>query len=93
MVADGISHKETAKSRKILPAGAVLFEWEADDQFLISSRSRQGSRQQWLILNPEKWNKQAQMVWRYDPSELAALAAAPPRTPAELPGRGRQRRA
>lgn len=84
MVADGVSHKETAKSRKILPAGAVLFEWEADDKF------DESAGQQWLILDPVKWNKQTQMAWRYDPSELAA--AAQPRSPGQ-PARSRARRA
>jgi hypothetical protein len=86
MVADGVSHKETAKSRKILPAGAVLFEWEADEDF------DESAGQQWLILDPHKWNKQAQMAWRYDPSELAAAAAAQPRSPGQ-PARSRARRA
>eukprot|EP00962_Isochrysis_galbana_P023913 scaffold7297_cov125-Isochrysis_galbana.AAC.3 len=56
----------------------------ADDNF------DESAGQQWLILEPVKWNKQTQMAWRYDPSELAP--AAQPRSPGQ-PARSRARRA
>ena len=63
-VADGLTDKRRARARKILPAGALLWAWEADAEY----GEKEG--EQWLILLPEKWNKQVQYAWRYDPCEL-----------------------
>ena len=40
-------------------------------------------REEWLFLQPKKWNKHVHYGWRYDPCELAAQGAAkpPPRAP------------
>ena len=44
----------------------------------MGSRSDEVAGEQWVILVPDRWNKQVQMAWRYDPCELA------------LPGRAQQ---
>ena len=64
-VADGLTDKRSPRARKILPAGALLWAWDADAEY------NESAGEQWLILLPEKWNKQVQYAWRYDPCELA----------------------
>ena len=76
-VAEGLTDKRSARARKILPAGALLWAWDADkDRGELSG-------EQWLILLPEKWNKQVQYAWRFDPCELVAPGCQkpPPREP------------
>jgi hypothetical protein len=69
-VADGTTHKAPRAHSKILPAGAVLWEWAADERF------GEQAGQQWLVLNPERWNQSSrQYGWRYDARELAAREA------------------
>ena len=63
-VADGLTDKRSARARKILPAGALLWGWDADPQY------DEKAGEKWLILLPEKWNKQKEYSWRYDPCEL-----------------------
>jgi superoxide dismutase len=72
-VADGLSDKRSSRARKILPGGALLWAWDADPDF----DERAG--EQWLILLPDKWNKQVHYGWRFDPSELTSA------TPADAP--------
>ncbi len=40
--------------------------------------------EKWLILLPQKWNKQVQYAWRYDPCELAPCANAAQNGSAQL---------
>jgi hypothetical protein len=69
-VADGTTHKAPRERSKILPAGAVPWEWDADERF------GEQAGKQWLVLNPERWNQSSrQYGWRYDARELAARAA------------------
>ena len=58
----------------MLPAGAVLWRWEADADF------DEKAGEQWLILLPKKWKQQQQYGWRYDPREFGA-ARAPSESP------------
>ena len=39
--------------------------------------------EQWLILQPEKWNKQVINAWRFDPCEL--VPAGSPKPPPSAP--------
>ena len=68
-VADGLTDKRSSRAKKILPAGALLWEWDADPQF------DEQAGEQWLILLPKKWNTQQQYAWRFDPRELGAVQA------------------
>ena len=68
-VADGLTDKKSARAKKILPAGALLWAWEADADF------EEKAGEQWLILLPDKWNRQVHYGWRYDPREREAARA------------------
>ena len=61
----------------MLPAGAVLWAWEADPEY------DEPAGEEWLILLPQNWNKHVQYAWRFDPCELAPQGAAkpPPQAP------------
>ena len=73
-VADGLTDKKSDRGKKLLPAGMVLWQWDADPEFGEAAGER------WLALLPKKWNKQQlYSSWRYDPRELSAAAAAPTR--------------
>ena len=75
-VADGLSDKRSARAKQLLPAGAVLWAWDADADF------GEVAGEKWLTLLPKKWNPRthAQVYsWRYDPRELSQAAAAPER--------------
>ena len=75
-IADGLTDKRSSRARLILPAGAVLWEWDADPEF------DEPAGQQWLMLLPKKWNprKQGQVYsWRFDPREFGAARDAPER--------------
>jgi len=63
-VADGMTHKRTERCTNILPAGALLWAWEADPAY------EEAAGEQWMILHPDKWNKHVQYAWRFDPCEL-----------------------
>ena len=69
-IADGLTNKRSSRARKILPAGALLWAWDADPEF----GERAG--EQWLILLPKKWNGQQVYSWRFDPRELGAQQRA-----------------
>ena len=64
-MADGITHKRTDRCTNILPAGALLWAWDADTEY------DEGAGEQWMILHPEKFNKHVQYAWRFDPCEIA----------------------
>ena len=76
-VADGITDKSSARAKKILPAGALLWAWDADPEY------NEPAGEKWLVLIPKKWNKHVQYAWRYDPCELVSQGSArpPPRAP------------
>ena len=69
-VADGLTDTKSARAKKLLPAGAVLWAWDADPDF------GEVAGEQWLTLLPKRWNPPHQVVygWRYDPRELSAAA-------------------
>ena len=75
-VADGLTDSRSARARKILPAGALLWSWEADKDF------DEQAGQTWLILLPNKFNRHAHYGWRFAPEQLAqerrAREAGPP---------------
>ena len=74
-IADGLTDRRSARAKKILPAGAVLWAWDADPEF------DEAAGEQWLILLPKKWNPLTQKQvysWRYDPRSLGAAHAATP---------------
>ena len=71
-VADGGADKgrhgqaESSRAKKILPAGALLVEWEPDVE-----RGEKEATVMWLVLHPEKWRGQCHLAWRWHPDELA----------------------
>jgi hypothetical protein len=65
-VADGLTNTRSKRAQKILPAGALLWAWDADPD------RDEKAGEQWLILLPQKWNKQRHYGWRLDPHELTA---------------------
>ena len=67
-VADGLTHKSSARARTVLPAGMVLWTWEADPEY------EEPAGEKWLALQPKKWNKQQLYSWRYDPREFSPAA-------------------
>jgi len=71
-VADGLTDKRSSRARKILPAGALLWGWDADPEY------GEAAGEKWLILLPNKWNAQVQYAWRYDPCELVPPGTARP---------------
>ena len=76
-VADGLTDKSSARAKKILPAGALLWGWDADAEY------KEAAGEKWLVLLPKKWNRQVQYAWRFDPCELGlpGRARPPPRAP------------
>ena len=63
-VADGLTDQRSARARKILPAGALLWAWDANADF------NEREVEMWLILLPDKWNRQVHYGWRFDPAQL-----------------------
>ena len=78
-VADGLTDKRSARAKAIhcRAAGALLWAWDADPEY------EEPAGEKWLILLPEKWNKQVQYAWRFDPCELGVQGRTqpPPRAP------------
>ena len=68
-VADGLTDRRSPRAQAVLPAGMVLWEWDADPEF------DEPAGDKWLGLLPQKWNKQQLYSWRYDPREFRADAA------------------
>lgn len=60
-VADGLTDKHSKRARMLLPAGAVLWAWDADPEF------GEVAGEKWLVLLPNKWNPPKAVVygWRY----------------------------
>ena len=74
-VADGLTDKRSSRAKKVLPAGAVLWAWDADPDF------DEQAGEQWLFLLPKKWNPRTHKQvysWRFDPRELGAAHASAP---------------
>ena len=70
-VADGLTDTRSARARKILPAGAVLWAWDAD----ASPDAGENGGERWLVLLPNKWNPSSGTCpygWRFTPKELMA---------------------
>lgn len=63
-VADGLTDKASPRARIILPAGAVLWAWDADPEF------DEVAGEKWIILKPNLWNRHVCYAWRFDPCEL-----------------------
>ena len=74
-VADGLTDARSKRARMFLPAGAVVWAWDADPEF------GEVAGEMWLVLLPGKWNPPKPTVygWRYDPRKLSSSAAAPVR--------------
>ena len=53
-----LTHKRSERCTNILPAGALLWAWEADAEF------DEKAGEQWMVLHPDKYNKQVQYAWR-----------------------------
>ena len=70
-VADGLTDKKTVRGKKLLPAGALLWAWDADPDF------EEAAGEQWMILLPKKWKQQQVYSWRFDPRELVAQPLSP----------------
>ena len=49
-----------------MPAGALLWAWEADAQY------DEKAGEQWMVLHPDKFNKHVQYAWRFDPCDIAS---------------------
>ena len=64
-VADGVSDKESARHKKLLPAGAVRIKYPEDPEYAESEHYA------WQVLHPSKWNRDVQYGWRWDPCELS----------------------
>ena len=64
-IADGLLDKKSKRARTVLPAGAVLWAWDADPAF------DEKAGEQWLFLLPQKFNKHVHYGWRLDPREFA----------------------
>lgn len=74
-VADGLADKRNTQCKNLLPAGAVLWAWDADPE----RGEKAGER--WLVLLPNKYNKQVHYGWRFDPVELRGMHASEPPAP------------
>jgi monoamine oxidase len=74
-VADGLTDKRSSRAHNVLPAGAVLWAWDADLDF------DEQAGEQWPFLLPKK-RKQPKHIqvysWRLDPCELGAAQASAP---------------
>ena len=70
-VADGTSDKASERCRKMLPAGMVLLKWAED------ADRKEKETQSWKVLLPQKFNKQVQYAWRYDPRDVPQVAPEP----------------
>ena len=74
-VPDGLADTRTKQGKKLLPAGALLWAWEADPAF------DEETGEMWLTLLKDKFNKQVWYGWRLDPRELVTEQPRAPQTP------------
>lgn len=82
-VADGLSDKRSAAAKVVLPAGMVLWAWDADPEF------EEPAGEKWLALLPQKFNKQQVYSWRLAASEFSTSGAAAAGSAAGSAGRRR----
>ena len=71
-VADGLTDRSSTRAKKVLPAGAVLWGWDADPEY------DEPAGEKWLFLLPKRWNKHVQYAWRYAPRQLEPEGDAAP---------------
>lgn len=69
-IADGETDRQTARCKKLLPAGAVRIKWPADVDF------DEAETYVWSILKPSSFNKDVHLGWRFSATELQRMAAA-----------------
>lgn len=62
-VSDGTIRK-SKRSKDSLPAGALRLCWPADKDF------EEKETYSWAILNPDDWNKEVHLGWRWAECEL-----------------------
>ena len=76
---------ESAQVRKILPAGALLVEWEPDPE-----RGEDSATVMWLVLHPDKWNKEGhlQAIWRGGGTQKSCRRGSSSRQASGLAARG-----
>ena len=70
-----ITDRSSSRAKKVLPAGAVLWGWDADPDF------DEQAGEQWLFFLPKKFNPKIHKQvysWRFDPRELGAAQAPAP---------------
>ncbi len=67
-LADGLTDMRSKRAKTVLPAGMLLWAWDADPEF------EEVAGEKWLALLPKKWNKQQLYSWRCDPRAFAAQA-------------------
>ncbi|KAL3911911.1 MAG: hypothetical protein SGPRY_008518, partial [Prymnesium sp.] len=58
------SIRKSKRSKDSLPAKALRFMWPADEAF------NEQESYSWVILNPDDWNKEAHLEWRWAECEL-----------------------
>lgn len=68
--ADGETDKQSARCKKILPAGALRIKWPADVDF------EEDESFGWLVLKPSSFNKDIHLGWRFAACEIERLEAA-----------------
>ena len=56
-IADGLIDTRSAKAKKVLPAGAILWAWDADKEY------DEPAGEKWIFLHPQRWNKHVQYAW------------------------------
>ena len=86
-------HKRNSDWRMLYPGGVSRPMWQLTKNVRAAHKKKameldevtgdEVAGEQWLILQPEKWNKQVQYAWRFDPCELVPRGAPrpPPRRP------------
>lgn len=67
--ADGETDKQSARCRKILPAGALRIQWPADADY------EEDESFSWLVLKPCAFNKDIHLGWRFAASEIERIEA------------------
>jgi len=68
--ADGESDRKSARSKKVLPAGALRIKWPADMEF------DEDESFVWSILHPSSFNRDVHLGWRFAASELRRMEEA-----------------
>ena len=69
-MADGLTDKRSDRAKVVLPAGMVLWAWDADPEF------EEPAGEKWLALLPKKFNEQQVYSWRLAASEFSTSGAA-----------------